>query len=152
MKLGMMLEVDDSFTTIWPSRSSEVRSRWGDDLSPLSGLFLQDGCPSCCPTNSIKALSVLCDKICLHMMFIVVRGICICIVGGCTTCVGAFTHLLWGGALYIVEGTLHMGGSYTRIKLLMQSCRSAVCFLIMTGCGRISRFLFVSNFKMKGML
>jgi len=34
MKLGMMLEVDETFTTIWLSRS-----RWGDDLSPLWGLF-----------------------------------------------------------------------------------------------------------------
>jgi len=39
MKLGMMLEVDETFTTIRLSRSSEVRSRSGDDPSPLSGLF-----------------------------------------------------------------------------------------------------------------
>jgi len=39
MKLGIMLEVDETFTAIWLSRSSEVRIRWGDDLSPLSGLF-----------------------------------------------------------------------------------------------------------------
>jgi len=40
MKLGMMLEVDETFTTIWLSRSSEVRvkvRRWPQ--SP-SGLFL----------------------------------------------------------------------------------------------------------------
>jgi len=35
----MMLEVDETFTAIWLSRSSEVRSVSGDDLSPLSGLF-----------------------------------------------------------------------------------------------------------------
>jgi len=39
MKLGMVLEVNETFTTIWLSRSSEVRSRSGDDLSPLLGLF-----------------------------------------------------------------------------------------------------------------
>jgi len=39
MKLGTMLEVDESFTTIGLSRSSKVRSRWGYDLSPLLGLF-----------------------------------------------------------------------------------------------------------------
>jgi len=39
MKLGMMLEVDETFMMIWLSGSSEVRSRSGDDLSPLSGLF-----------------------------------------------------------------------------------------------------------------
>jgi len=32
MKLGMMLDVDETFTTIWLSRS-------GDDLSPRLGLF-----------------------------------------------------------------------------------------------------------------
>jgi len=38
----MMLEVDETFTMIWLSRSSEVRVkvRKGNDLSPLSGLFL----------------------------------------------------------------------------------------------------------------
>jgi len=34
MKLGMMLEVNEIFTMIWLSRSSKVRSRSGDDLSP----------------------------------------------------------------------------------------------------------------------
>jgi len=43
MKLGMMLEVNETFTTIWLSRSG---SRSGDDLSPLSGLFLEARCTS----------------------------------------------------------------------------------------------------------
>jgi len=38
MKLGMMLEVDETFTTIWLSRSSEVRVKV--TLSPLLVLFL----------------------------------------------------------------------------------------------------------------
>jgi len=37
MKLGLMSQVDESFTTIWLSTRSV--SSWGDDLSPLSGLF-----------------------------------------------------------------------------------------------------------------
>jgi len=39
MKLSMMLEVDETFMTVWLSRSSEARSRSGDDLCPLLGLF-----------------------------------------------------------------------------------------------------------------
>jgi len=40
MKLGMMLEVDETFTMIWVSRSSEVRvkvRRWPQ--SPLGTMF-----------------------------------------------------------------------------------------------------------------
>jgi len=40
MKLGMMLEVDETFTTIWLSRSSEVRvkvRRWPQ--SPIGTIF-----------------------------------------------------------------------------------------------------------------
>jgi len=37
MKLGMMLEVDETFTTIWLSRSSEVR-RWPQ--SPIRTIFM----------------------------------------------------------------------------------------------------------------
>jgi len=40
MKFGMMLEVDETFTTIWLSSHPRSGSRSGDDLSPLSGLFL----------------------------------------------------------------------------------------------------------------
>jgi len=40
MKLGMMLEIDETFTTIWLSRPSEVRvkvRRWPQ--SPLGTIF-----------------------------------------------------------------------------------------------------------------
>jgi len=40
MKLGVMLEVDETFTTIWLSRSSEVRvkvRRWPQ--SPIGTIF-----------------------------------------------------------------------------------------------------------------
>jgi len=40
MKLGMMLEVDETFTTIWLSRSSEVMvkvRRWPQ--SPIGAIF-----------------------------------------------------------------------------------------------------------------
>jgi len=40
VKLGMMLEVDETFTTIWFSRSSEVRvkvRRWRQ--SPIGTIF-----------------------------------------------------------------------------------------------------------------
>jgi len=42
MKVGMMLEVDETFTTIIYDFQGHPRtgSRSGDDLSPLSGLFL----------------------------------------------------------------------------------------------------------------
>jgi len=53
MKLGLMSQVDESFTTIWLSTRSV--SSWGDDLSPLSGLFFTSWIPSCYPTNSVKA-------------------------------------------------------------------------------------------------
>jgi len=39
MKLGMMLEVNETFMMIWLSRSPRSGSRSGDDLSPLFGLF-----------------------------------------------------------------------------------------------------------------
>jgi len=39
MKLGVMLEVDETFMTIWLQGHPRSGSRWGDDLSPLSGLF-----------------------------------------------------------------------------------------------------------------
>jgi len=58
MKLGMILEVDETFTTIWLSRSSEVRvkvRRWPQS-PPYRDYFLQAGCPFCCPLNSVKAL------------------------------------------------------------------------------------------------
>jgi len=41
MKLGMMLDIDETFTTIWLSRSSEVRvkvRRWPQ--SPIGTIFL----------------------------------------------------------------------------------------------------------------
>jgi len=46
MKLGMMLEVDETFTTIWLSRSSEVRvkvRRWPQ--SPIGTIFFVAVCP-----------------------------------------------------------------------------------------------------------
>jgi len=51
MKLGLMLEVDETFTTIWLSTRSG--SSWGDDLSPLSGLFF---------TKTAKRLKILGNK------------------------------------------------------------------------------------------
>jgi len=39
MKLGMILEVDETFTTIWLSRSSEVRVKVRRWPQSLSGLF-----------------------------------------------------------------------------------------------------------------
>jgi len=54
MKLGMMLEVDETFTTIWLSRSSEVRvkvSRWPQ--SPIRTIFYRpDDLPAAQPTAS----------------------------------------------------------------------------------------------------
>jgi len=49
MKLGMMLEVDEIFTTIWLSRSSEVRvRRWPQ--SPIGTVFkFQNGSASLVP-------------------------------------------------------------------------------------------------------
>jgi len=46
MKLGVMLEVDETFTIIWLSRSSEVRvkvRRWPH--SPFGTIFLLLGLP-----------------------------------------------------------------------------------------------------------
>jgi len=41
MKLGMMLEIDESFTTIWLSKSSEVRVKVrGWPQSPIGTIFL----------------------------------------------------------------------------------------------------------------
>jgi len=48
MKLGMMLEVDETFTTIWLSRSSEVRvkvRRWPQ--SPIGTIFFSKFWGSC---------------------------------------------------------------------------------------------------------
>jgi len=39
MKLGMMLEVNETFMTIWLSRSSEVRIKVRRWCQSLSGLF-----------------------------------------------------------------------------------------------------------------
>jgi len=40
MKLGVMLEVDETFTTIWLSRSSEVRVKvWRWHHSPFGTIF-----------------------------------------------------------------------------------------------------------------
>jgi len=60
MKLGRMLDVSETFTTIRLSRSSEVRvkvRRWPQ--SPIGTIYLQAGCPSCRPTNSVKALKAV---------------------------------------------------------------------------------------------
>jgi len=40
MKLGVMLEVDETFTMIWLSRSSEVRVKVRRWPQSLSGIFL----------------------------------------------------------------------------------------------------------------
>jgi len=40
MKLGMMLEVDETFTTIWLSRSYEIRVKVRRWPQSLLGLFL----------------------------------------------------------------------------------------------------------------
>jgi len=60
MKLGMMLEVDETFATIWLSRSSEVRvkvrrwpqSHFGTILIRLSHSPGQARCSSCCCYHS----------------------------------------------------------------------------------------------------
>jgi len=45
MKLGVMLEVDETFTTIWLSRSSEVSVKVRRWTHSLSGLFLHFALP-----------------------------------------------------------------------------------------------------------
>jgi len=50
MKLGMILEVDETFTTIWLSRSSEFRvkvTRWPQ--SPIGTIFIRLAISCCVP-------------------------------------------------------------------------------------------------------
>ena len=43
----------------WAERKSAPRSRQITMPAPHRSVFLQAGCPSCCPTNSVKALKAL---------------------------------------------------------------------------------------------
>jgi len=53
MKHGMMLEVDETFTMIWLSRSSEVRVKVRRWPQSLSGLFFQ------LPSSTVNAINNL---------------------------------------------------------------------------------------------
>jgi len=62
MKLGMMLEVDETFTTIWLSGSSEVRvkvRRWPQ--SPIETIFMLYSLRQCLVWKVFQSL--LCLKI-----------------------------------------------------------------------------------------
>jgi len=70
MKLGMMLEVDETFTMIWVSRSSEVRvkvRRWPQ--SPIRTIFTRD---------SIYAIARIChgNSLCLSICLSVCPSVC----------------------------------------------------------------------------
>ena len=59
----------------WAIRKSAPRSRQITTLAPHHSVFLQAGCPSCCPTNSFKALKALLAQ--KHLWLFVCHTLCI---------------------------------------------------------------------------
>jgi len=76
MKFGMMLEVDESFTTIWLSRSSEVRvkvRRWLQ--SPFGTIFWRTGpARNDCRTEGQLSKNCMCGCWSYNMMFLIIAA------------------------------------------------------------------------------
>ena len=76
----------------WAICKSASRSRQITTPAPHHSVFLQDGCPSCCPTNSVKALKA-CKSVFFkipYRVYATVRHLSVCLsdLAAACRCIG----------------------------------------------------------------